>query len=179
MAADARILLVDDHRDNLFALESTLSTLGHPLILATNGDEALKALLRGGVGLALVDVVMPGVSGLDVVRYMQRVEQTQNIPVILLTGAGRDNHLARTAYGLGVADLVVKPIDPWTLRTKVRHLLRTRERIVALEGRLSTLQREFRDHARPRPAAANDKGGASPTGRPHPQAPRHPVGPEA
>ncbi len=130
---EERVLLVDDHEDNLFALESALAPLGQPLERATSGNDALKAVLRGGIGLVLLDVVMPQVSGLDVVRYMQRVEQTQHIPVILLTGFGRDSELARVAYRLGVADLVMKPVDPWALRTKVRFLLAQRRRMQALE----------------------------------------------
>jgi CheY-like chemotaxis protein len=119
---DAKILIVDDHEDTLYALESALAPLGYLLGRATNGDEALKQVLRGQVGLLLLDVRMPGVSGLDVVRYMRRVEQTQHIPVVLLTGFGPDHVLTSAAFGLGVADLVMKPIDPWALRTKVRDL---------------------------------------------------------
>ncbi len=130
---EERVLLVDDHEDNLFALESALAPLGLPLERATSGNDALKAVLRGGIGLVLLDVVMPQVSGLDVVRYMQRVEQTQHIPVILLTGFGRDSELARVAYRLGVADLVMKPVDPWSLRMKVRYLLAQRRRMQALD----------------------------------------------
>ncbi|MBC9713568.1 response regulator [Streptomyces sp. TRM66268-LWL] len=130
---EEKVLLVDDHEDNLFALESALAPLGQPLERATSGNDALKTVLRGGIALVLLDVVMPQVSGLDVVRYMQRVEQTQNIPVILLTGFGRDSELARVAYRLGVADLVMKPVDPWSLRTKVRYLLAQRRRMQALD----------------------------------------------
>jgi DNA-binding response OmpR family regulator len=71
---------------------------------------------------------MPGVSGLDVVRYMRRLEQTQHIPVILVTGFGPDAELTATAFRLGVADLVMKPIDPWALRTKVRYLYDSHQR---------------------------------------------------
>ncbi|MFE0099876.1 two-component system response regulator [Streptomyces sp. NPDC059009] len=138
--SDARILIVDDHEDNLFALESTLAPLGCRMERASSGDQALKAVLRGGLQLVLLDVVMPQVSGLDVVRYMNRLEQTQDIPVILLTGLGHDIGLAVTAHDLGVADFIVKPIDPWLLRTKVRYLLRVQERLRHLEGQLLALR---------------------------------------
>ncbi|MFV2121153.1 response regulator [Streptomyces sp. Act-28] len=122
MAAGEKVLLVDDHEDNLFALHSALSPLGYPLESVTSGDAALKAVLRGGVAVTVLDVVMPGVSGLDVLRYMQRLEQTRRIPVILVTGRGVDAQLSRTAMRLGAADLLVKPIDPWSLCLKVRYL---------------------------------------------------------
>ncbi|MFJ8633415.1 two-component system response regulator [Streptomyces sp. NPDC093568] len=140
MPSDAKILIVDDHEETLYALESALAPLGYRLGRATSGDEALKQVLRGQVGLLLLDVRMPGVSGLDVVRYMRRVEQTQHIPVILLTGFGADHDLTAAAFGLGVADLVMKPIDPWALRTKVRYLYDAYQRHRALEEEVRTLR---------------------------------------
>lgn len=157
MPSDAKILIVDDHEDTLYALESALAPLGYRLARATSGDEALKQVLRGKVGLLLLDVRMPGVSGLDVVRYMRRVEQTQHIPVILLTGFGADQDLVSAAFGLGVADLVMKPIDPWALRTKVRYLYDAHERHRALEQEVRTLRALVKDPTQaegpgPRPA---------------------------
>ena len=146
MPSEAKILIVDDHEDTLYALESALAPLGYLLTRATSGDAALKEVLRGQVGLLLLDVRMPGVSGLDVVRYMRGVEQTQHIPVILLTGFGPDAELTATAYRLGVADLVMKPIDPWALRTKVRYLYDAHERSHALEREVRDLRARLKDH---------------------------------
>ncbi|MGC9540286.1 response regulator [Streptomyces sp. UG1] len=140
MQSDAKILIVDDHEETLYALESSLAPLGYRLARATSGDEALKQVLRGQVGLLLLDVRMPGVSGLDVVRYMRRVEQTQNIPVILLTGFGADHELTAGAFELGVADLVMKPTDPWVLRTKVRYLYDAHQRQRVLEEEVRELR---------------------------------------
>ncbi|MFF7758670.1 response regulator [Streptomyces griseorubiginosus] len=146
MPSDARILIVDDHEDTLYALESALAPLGYRLGRATGGDEALKQVLRGQVGLLLLDVRMPGVSGLDVVRYMRRLEQTQHIPVILLTGFGPDHELTSAAFALGVADLVMKPIDPWALRTKVRYLFDAHRRHLALEHEVRELRALVKGH---------------------------------
>jgi CheY-like chemotaxis protein len=140
MPPDAKILIVDDHKETLYALESALAPLGYQLGRATSGDEALKQVLRGRVGLLLLDVRMPGVGGLEVVRYMRRVEQTQHIPVVLLTGFGPDHELTATAFRLGVADLVLKPVDPWALRTKVRYLYDTHQRNLALEREVRELR---------------------------------------
>ncbi|WOT37554.1 response regulator [Streptomyces coeruleorubidus] len=146
MPSDTRILIVDDHEDTLYALESALAPLGYQLGRATSGDEALKQVLRGQVGLLLLDVRMPGVSGLEVVRYMRRVEQTQHIPVILLTGFGPDQELTTAAFGLGVADLVMKPVDPWSLRTKVRYLYDAHRHHLALEQEVRRLRAQVREH---------------------------------
>ncbi|WP_199854762.1 response regulator [Streptomyces dioscori] len=140
MPPDAKILIVDDHEDTLYALESALAPLGYQLTRATSGDEALKEVLRGQVGLLLLDVHMPGVSGLDVVRYMRGVEQTQLIPIILVTGFGGSTALTSAAFRLGVADLVMKPIDPWTLRTKVRYLYDSHQRYRSMEREVRELR---------------------------------------
>ncbi|MFI5682675.1 two-component system response regulator [Streptomyces sp. NPDC051636] len=145
MPSDAKILIVDDHKDTLYALESALAPLGYRLGRATSGDEALKQVLRGQVGLLLLDVRMPGVSGLDVVRYLRRLEQTQHIPVILLTGFGPDQELTATAFALGVADLVLKPVDPWALRTKVRYLYNAHQQRLALEAEIRELRALVKD----------------------------------
>ncbi|MFD9904326.1 two-component system response regulator [Streptomyces sp. NPDC059063] len=144
MPSSSKILVVDDHEDYLFALESALAPLGYETTRATNGDDALKEILRGHIAVALLDMRMPGVSGLDVVRYVRRVEQTQQLPVILLTGFDVSHELSSAALLLGVADIVVKPIDPWILRTKVRYLYETYERMCALQRELA----EYRARAR-------------------------------
>ncbi|OIJ69082.1 response regulator [Streptomyces mangrovisoli] len=140
MPADDQILIVDDHQDTLYALESALSPLGYRLGRATSGDEALKQVLRGRVGLLLLDVRLPGADGLDVVRYLRRLEQTQHIPVVLLTGFGADHDLISAAFALGVADLLPKPVDPWALRTKIRYLYDAHQHRLALEAELRALR---------------------------------------
>lgn len=122
MTPSTKLLVVDDHGDTLFALRSALGPLGHPIITAANGDAALKAALRGDVAVAVVDVRIPGVSGLGVVRYLSRLPQTRSIPVILITGLAPDPRLVAHALELGVADLISKPVDPWALRIKVQYL---------------------------------------------------------
>ncbi|MFE6283967.1 two-component system response regulator [Streptomyces sp. NPDC057877] len=154
MPPDARILIVDDHDDTLYALESALAPLGHLLASATSGDEALKQVLRGRVGLLLLDVRLPGISGLEVVRYLRRLEQTQHIPVVLLTGFAQDQELAATAFQLGVADLVTKPVDPWTLRTKVRYLYDAHQRRLALEQEIRELRSLIKNDPAPQPSGA-------------------------
>jgi CheY-like chemotaxis protein len=140
MPSDIGILIVDDRADTLFALENALAPLGYRLSRASSGEEALKHLLRGRVGLLLLDVRMPGISGLDVVRYMRLREQTRNIPVVLLTGFGRDHALTAAAHGLGVADIVSKPVDPAALRTKIRYLYDAHQRQLALQDEVSELR---------------------------------------
>ncbi|MWA10878.1 response regulator [Streptomyces sp. BA2] len=145
MPTKSAILVVDDHKDTLFALESALAPLGYPLVSATNGDDALRVVLRGDVGLILLDVRMPGVSGLDVVRYVRRLDQTRGIPIVLLTGFDVSREIAAAAFLLGVADVALKPIDPLTLRTKVRYLFDTYEQLKSMQQEIDDLRTQVKD----------------------------------
>ncbi|MGV9632471.1 response regulator, partial [Streptomyces sp. NPDC003487] len=161
MPPDAEILIVDDHQGTLYALESALAPLGYRLGRATSGDAALKQLLRGRVGLLLLQVRTPGTGALEVVRYMRRLEQTQHIPVVLLTGFSPDPELASAAFALDVAAVLGTPVDPWTLRTHVRHLYDGHQRRLALEAEVRRLR-----------ALLDDPGRAAQAPLPHPDSRR-------
>lgn len=135
-----KILIVDDHEETLYVLESALSPLGCPLACSTSGEGALKEILRGHVAVVVLDVHMPGLGGLDVLRHLHGVEQTRHIPVILMTGYGTTYDLCATAFELCAADVLTKPVDPWSLRTKVRHLYATQLRLHALSDELRALR---------------------------------------
>jgi CheY-like chemotaxis protein len=115
----ARILLVDDMEDNLAALEAVLSALGEPLVLARSGEEAMKALLRQDIAVVLLDVLMPGMDGLETAANIKRLDQTKDVPIIFLSGTDHDGGYAFRSYATGAADFVRKPFDPWVLRAKV------------------------------------------------------------
>jgi CheY-like chemotaxis protein len=136
MPTDLTVLLVDNHEETLFALESALAPLGCPTERAQSGEEALKAVLRGGIDLIVLDVVMPGMTGIEVVRHLHRLEQTADIPVILLTGLFRHAQIAEEAYDLQVTDILTKPLDLWTIRVKIAAHLRYLRRIRSLEAEL-------------------------------------------
>jgi CheY-like chemotaxis protein len=120
---NAGILLVDDMEENLVALEAVLSSLDQRLVRAHSGEEALKALLREEFALILLDVVMPGMDGFETAANIKRLEQTKDVPIILLTGAEVDTDYIYRGYSIGAADFLTKPFDPWLLRTKVNIFL--------------------------------------------------------
>lgn len=140
-----KILVVDDREDNLFAIESLLRPVGRPVVRAHSGDEALKTVLRGGIAVVILDVVMPRMDGLEVLAYLKRLDHTRNLPVVLMTGLGRDDDLAARAYGLGVSDFLVKPVDPWVVRTKVRALAELYIENQGLRAQLSALTDRIAD----------------------------------
>ncbi|MGP3985885.1 response regulator [Streptomyces sp. 3N207] len=117
------ILIVDDMEENLVALQAVLGPLEQQLVVARSGEEALKAMLRQDFALVLLDVLMPGMDGFETANNIKRLDQTKDVPIILLTGTDVDRDYAYRGYALGAADFLSKPIDPWVLRTKVNVFL--------------------------------------------------------
>ena len=118
-ASATKILLVDDREENLLALEAILGGLGHELLRATSGQQALKHLLVEDVSLILLDVQMPDMDGYDTAAHIKSRPRTQDIPIIFLTAIDREAHQAYRGYAAGAVDFLAKPFDPWVLRAKV------------------------------------------------------------
>ena len=141
--APATILLVDDRPENLLALEAILGGLGHHLLRATSGEEALKRLLTEDVSLILLDVQMPGMDGYETASHIKSRERTRHIPIVFLTAIDREAHQAYRGYAAGAVDFLSKPFDPWVLRAKAEvfvELHRARQR---LERQAEALSRQL------------------------------------
>jgi response regulator RpfG family c-di-GMP phosphodiesterase len=80
-------------------------------------------MLRQEFAVALIDVMMPGMNGFETAANIKGLDQTKDIPIILLTGAAVDPNYAYRGYTVGAADFLIKPFDPWLLRTKVNVFL--------------------------------------------------------
>jgi signal transduction histidine kinase len=148
------ILLVDDKEDGLLALQATLEPLGQRLVCARSGKEALRLLLKESFALILLDVVMPEMDGFETAQFIRAREQTQQTPIIFLTGL-RDGDVPKLrAYAVGAVDYVVKPYEPEILRSKVSvfvELARHAE-TVRRQGEVLRAAQE-REHARELEAA--------------------------
>lgn len=114
-----KLLLVDDRPENLLALEAILQGLGHELLKATSGEEALKCLLSEDVAVLLLDVQMPGMDGFETAQHIKQREKTRDIPILFLTAGDATAHQAFRGYAAGAVDYLSKPFDPWVLRAKV------------------------------------------------------------
>jgi CheY-like chemotaxis protein len=115
----ANILLVDDRPENLIALEAILERPEYRLIKATSGEEALSVALREPFAVALIDVAMPEMNGLEVAVHLKALERSRDIPIIFITAFGNDPEEIHRAYSAGGADYLVKPLDPEIVRKKV------------------------------------------------------------
>src|SRR5437764_2879589 len=115
--AAVRILLVDDKPQNLLALEALLGDLRLDLVRAESGAEALRQVLQDDFAVILLDVLMPGMDGLETAALIR--SRSRETPIIFITAAGRDEDLIARGYALGAVDYIVKPIQPAILRSKV------------------------------------------------------------
>ncbi|PSB00966.1 response regulator [Merismopedia glauca] len=113
------VLLVDDHPQNLVALEVVLQSLGQNLVKAQSGAAALKYLLHHDVAVILLDVQMPGIDGFETARLIRQRERSQHTPIIFLTAFAEGDDLRAQGYTLGAVDYLYKPIDPTILTSKV------------------------------------------------------------
>jgi PAS domain S-box-containing protein len=123
LASQVEILLVDDRAENLLALEAILEPLGHTLIRAQSGEEALRALLSHDFAVILLDVQMPGMNGFEVARTIKAREKTRHIPIIFLTAISKEEEYVFTGYSVGAVDYLFKPFQPEILRSKVAALV--------------------------------------------------------
>jgi PAS domain S-box-containing protein len=114
------LLAVDDRPQNLLALKAILEPLGHDVVTAASGAEALRILLnRDDFAVILLDVQMPDLDGFDVAEVIKQRERTSTIPIIFLTALSKDAQHVFRGYEVGAVDYVFKPYDPEILRAKV------------------------------------------------------------
>ena len=114
------ILLVDDRKQNLLALEALLEPLGYELIAASSGEEALRHLLTSEIAVILLDVRMPGMDGFETAARIKERERTADIPILFLTAEPADVQQVVRAFSSGAVDFLSKPVDEWLLRAKVQ-----------------------------------------------------------
>jgi CheY-like chemotaxis protein len=114
------ILLVDDQPENLLTMEAILEPLGHELVRAGSGEEALRRLLHDEFALILLDARMPGMDGFETAALIKRRERTRDIPIIFITGVSTDPSHVFRGYSQGAVDYIFKPVNPSILRSKVR-----------------------------------------------------------
>ena len=115
----ASVLLVDDHPENLLALEALLAPLELRTVRAASGEDALRKVLVEDFAVILLDVQMPGTDGIETARLIKARERSRTTPIIFLTALDRDRRRATLGYESGAVDYLFKPFDPDILRAKV------------------------------------------------------------
>ena len=124
--AKIRIVVADDDQDILDLVVFKLTQAGYDVVPVGDGVAALAAIEAELPRLAILDVMMPGLSGMDVLRTVRANEATKDLDVILLTARARDADVD-TGFASGASDYVIKPFSPRELMHRVNAVL-ARER---------------------------------------------------
>jgi DNA-binding response OmpR family regulator len=118
-----KILVVDDEEDILELVRYNLAKEGYRLACVTSGEQALREAKEGSPDLILLDLMLPGLDGLDVCRRLKSDPVTSVIPIIMLTAKGEEADIV-TGLELGAEDYVTKPFSPRVLLARLKACLR-------------------------------------------------------
>jgi signal transduction histidine kinase len=139
LTAPVAILLVDDESRNLEVLEATLESPEYRLVRALTAEQALLLLLQQEFAAIVLDIQMPGLSGLELAHLIKQRRRTQDIPIIFLTAYFQEDKDVLEGYGTGAVDYLTKPINPQILKSKVAvfaDLSRKTQALAAINGAL-------------------------------------------
>lgn len=121
--ARQKILIVDDEKDILELVEYNLAKNGYEVTSAVTGEQAMDLASSQLPDMIVLDLMLPGVNGLDVCRTLKAQEKTRHIPIIMLTARGEEADII-TGLELGADDYIPKPFSPRVLVARVRAALR-------------------------------------------------------
>ncbi len=121
--ARENILVVDDEEDILELVEYNLAKDGYRISCAASGEEALKAAKTQLPDLVVLDLMLPGLDGLEICKRLKADSKTQHIPIIMLTAKGEEADVV-TGLELGADDYISKPFSPRVLAARVKTVLR-------------------------------------------------------
>jgi DNA-binding response OmpR family regulator len=119
------VLVADDEEDIRALVAFRLERAGYEVITAADGEEALTLATTRLPDLVVLDMMMPKATGLEVTRSLRELDETKEIPVILLTARAQEADVAR-GFEAGVDDYVKKPFSPQDLQLRVQTLLERR-----------------------------------------------------
>jgi len=122
-----KILVVDDEEDILELVRYNLSREGYKVICAATGEDGLKLSKSEKPDLIVLDLMLPGVDGLDVTRRLKGDDGTRKIPVVMLTAKGEESDIV-TGLELGAEDYITKPFSAKVLVARVRAVLRREQK---------------------------------------------------
>ena len=120
--ANERILVVDDEEDVLELVRYNLAKNGYKVITATTGEQAINEARGKTPDLIVLDLMLPGIDGLEVCRKLKSDVKTERIPIIMLTAKGEETDIV-TGLELGADDYVTKPFSPKVLIARLRRIL--------------------------------------------------------
>ncbi|MBG0779599.1 MAG: response regulator [Desulfotignum balticum] len=127
------ILIVDDEEDIIELIKYNLKTEGYVILTAGTGEQAIKTARQSLPDLIVLDLMLPGIDGLEVTRYLKKNDQTAGIPIVMVTAKGEESDVV-TGLELGANDYISKPFSPRELVARIRAILRRRRKTGANES---------------------------------------------
>ena len=121
------ILIVDDEEDIIELIKYNLKNEGYAILAAQTGEQAIKIAKQSQPDLMVLDLMLPGIDGLEVTKYLKNNEQTRDIPIVMLTAKGEESDIV-TGLELGANDYISKPFSPKVLLARIRSILRRRKK---------------------------------------------------
>lgn len=118
-----RVLLVEDEEEIQELIQYTLSKDGFRVVGVLSGEDALRKVHTEPFDCILLDIMLPGMDGLDVCRALKKDTKTQPIPIIMLTAKGEEADIV-SGLELGADDYIVKPFSPKVLAARIKAILR-------------------------------------------------------
>jgi CheY-like chemotaxis protein len=134
------ILLVDDHIENLVALEALLTDLDQNLVRVESGIDALRLLLHNEFALIILDVDMPIINGFETAALIRQREKSRHTPIIFLTAINKAEQHVFKGYSLGAVDYLTKPFVPEVLRAKVAAFVELHKKTEEVKSQAKLLQ---------------------------------------
>jgi len=119
------ILVVDDEEDILELVRYNLSREGYVIICAASGEDAFKIIGSERIDLMVLDLMLPGINGLELTRRLRSAPETCGIPIVMLTAKGEEADIV-AGLELGADDYITKPFSPRVLTARVHSVLRRR-----------------------------------------------------
>jgi two-component system phosphate regulon response regulator PhoB len=133
-----RILVVDDEEDILELVRFHLAREGYQLTLAATGEEALKKAKLETFDLVVLDLMLPGLDGLEVAKALKADARTKGVPIVMLTAKGEDADVV-SGLEIGADDYITKPFSPRVLTARVKAVLRRRSKATPDDTKLITI----------------------------------------
>lgn len=135
------ILIVDDKRANIFAMEQMLARPDRNILTATNGNEALKLVLNEDISLIILDVQMPDMDGFEVAQIIKSNKRTRDIPIIFASAEKKERQFMVKGFEEGAIEYLYKPLDKDITQAKVDVLLKLQMQKAELQEKNHALER--------------------------------------
>jgi PAS domain S-box-containing protein len=141
----SKILIVDDKPENIFSLKQILSETSAEIISASNGNEALVAILKHNFALAILDVQMPEMNGYELAELIRSEKKTNELPIIFVSAIYSSDHHVFKGYDSGAVDFLVKPFNAGILLSKVNVFIKLDQQNRRLQQSENLIREQYDD----------------------------------